>query len=51
MKIPVFILTLAASAAFAMQAWTLNAVVDLKADVAALKAISVQNHNHNLTQN
>jgi hypothetical protein len=45
MKIPVFIITLAVAALIALQGWTLNAVVDLKSDVAALKSILSVNHN------
>jgi hypothetical protein len=52
MKIPTFILTLVGTAALAMQAWTMNAVVELKMEVSALKATFSANHNnHNLTQN
>ena len=51
MKIPVFILMLFGTSALALQAWTLNAIVDLKSDVAALKYVISVNQNHNLTRN
>ena len=38
MKVPVFILSAALGAAILLQGWTLNEIVNLKADVAAIKA-------------
>jgi len=37
MKIPIPFLVLAVGAMVSLQAWTLNTVIDLKSDVAALK--------------
>lgn len=48
MKIPIAFLTIAVSAVVALQAWTLNEIVNLKTDVATLKILV--NQNHNLTQ-
>jgi hypothetical protein len=42
-KIPPFIIALFLTASLGLQGWTLSTVVDLKADVAALK---VQQQNH-----
>lgn len=39
MKIPVALVTVLLSAILALEAWTLNAVVQLKADVAAINAL------------
>ena len=50
MKIPIWFLTLAVGAIFALQGWTLNQVVNLRSDVAAIKAVlpikpeTTQNH-------
>lgn len=38
MKIPVWLLTIAVGAVFALQGWTLQTVFDLSKDVAAIKA-------------
>ena len=48
MKFPVAICTVLFTGVLMLQAWTLNTVVDLKADFAALKAIVSQNHNNNV---
>ena len=39
MKIPIWILTVVAGAFLTLQGWTLNEVVNLNADVAAIKAV------------
>jgi hypothetical protein len=44
LKIPVFLLTLLGTAGLAVQAWTLNTLVELKSDVAALKAVVSHNN-------
>ncbi|MDD5139386.1 MAG: hypothetical protein PHY43_03880 [Verrucomicrobiales bacterium] len=42
MKIPVWLASIIVTAAFASQGWLIMAVIDLKTDVAALKAATPQ---------
>jgi hypothetical protein len=50
MKIPVVIVSIFLTGILGLEAWTLNMVVDLKADVAAIK-VELRNRNLNQTQN
>jgi hypothetical protein len=46
MKIPVWLASVLASAALASQGWLILAVIDLKADMAAVKTtLSVEKHS------
>ena len=49
MKIPMAIISCFLGALVLLEAWTLNAVVELKTEVAAIKAL-VNNNQKNLAQ-
>ena len=50
MKIPIFILTIFLTASLMLEGWTLNEIVNLKVEIAAIK-VQLQINNPTIAQN
>jgi len=51
-RVPVWLASLIVAGAFSSQGWLVLAVIDLKSDVAAVKAVlHVENKTNNVAQN